>query len=106
MKRSQTVPGNALVGSTHFVHGPTLCSAVRECSSRVGASTIDLTAARIPRTVHTLKFIAAMPIALMLFGATAARGDDTVAELDQRLARHGVDAVNAQLLSHGGGAMS
>jgi hypothetical protein len=55
--------------------------------------------------VPPFKSIAAMLTALGL-SATAAHADDTLAELEQRLARHGVDAVNAHLLSHGGGAMS
>ena len=62
-------------------------------------STIDV-------TVPTFLPIAAAQIALWLLAAPAARADDTLSEIEQRLERHGADAVNAQLLSHGGGAMS
>jgi hypothetical protein len=56
-------------------------------------------------TVPTFQPIAAAQIALLLWTATAARADDVLMEIEQRLERHGADAANAHLLSHRG-AMS
>jgi hypothetical protein len=45
-----------------------------------------------------------------LFAASAmtssAWADETLSELEQRLAKHGVESVNTRLLAHGGGAMA
>jgi hypothetical protein len=76
---------------------------------QAGADFVHARGAHVRSTIDavpTLQPIAAAQIALWLMAAPAARADDTLIEIEQRLERHGADAVNAHLLSRGGSAMS